>query len=142
MRKIHRLLILFSISFLFLSCSDGKEKDAIFDSISSCLSCNEKLKFLIVYSDESSLQDATRQVARAIGCTKSSVNRVLKGEVQPSPLMQNEVDNVFRASLRKESLKSLDKTLNFWERNIAFWHSPDTIDVYITTINPLYEEMP
>ena len=81
-------------------------------------------------------------MARAIGCTKSSVNRVLKGEVQPSPLMQNEVDNVFRASLRKESLKSLDKTLNFWERNIAFWHSPDTIDVYITTINPLYEEMP
>lgn len=66
----------------------------------------------------------------------------MNGEMLPTPLMQNEIDNVFRAALKKQGLKSLDKTLNFWERNIFFWHTPDTIDVYLTTINPLYEEIP
>lgn len=125
-----------------MSCSDGKQKDSISESLSNNVSLNEKLKFLIIYSDEKDIPNATRQVARTIGCTKSSINRVLDGEMLPSPLMQNEVDNVFRAALKKKSLKSLDKTLNFWQRNFAFWHSPDTTDIYTSTINPLYEEIP
>lgn len=142
MVKIKYILSLYAISVLLLSCSDEMQKDAVSDSLSSSLSFNDKLKYLIVYSDEESLPDATREVSRTIGCTKSSINRVLSGEMRPTPLMQNEIDNVFRASLKKKSLKSLDKTLNFWERNIAFWHTPDTVDVYLTTINPLYEEIP
>lgn len=141
--KKKNILILLILSSIFLSCSDRlKEKGSISDSLSASLSFNDKLNFLIVYSDEKSIPDATRQVARAIGCTKSSINRVQNGEMLPSKLMQNEVDNVFRESLKKKSLKSLDKTLNFWERNIFFWHSPDTTDIYLTTINPLYEEIP
>lgn len=140
--KIKHMLLLIAVSTLFLSCSEEKQKDAISDSLSSSLSFNDKLKFLIVYSDEESISDAKRQVARTIGCTKASISRVLNGEMRPSPLMQNEIDNVFRASLKKKSLKSLDKTLNFLERNFMFWHTPDTVDVYLTTINPLYEEIP
>lgn len=136
------LLLIFSLSMILLSCSDSKEKVAISDSLSSSLSFNEKLKFLIIYSDEQSISDATRQVARTIGCTKSSISRVLNGETQPSPLMQIEVDNIFRAVLKKDDLKSLDKTLNFWQRNIMFWYSPDTTDIYLNTINPLYEDIP
>lgn len=141
MRKKH-ILILFTFCMLLLSCSDDTQKNALSDSLSSSLSFNEKLKFLIIYSDEGSIPDATRQVARTIGCTKSSISRILNGEMYPTPLMQNEVNNIFMASLKKNSLKSLDKTLNFWERNIAFWHSPDTTDIYLNTINPLYEEIP
>ena len=141
MKTLQTLLVI-AISMLLLSCSDEKQKDVISDSLSSNLSYNEKLKFLIIYSDENTIEDATRQVARTIGCTKASINRILNGEMLPSALMQNEINNVFREILKKRSLKSLDKTLNFWERNIAFWHTPDTTDLYITTINPLYEEMP
>lgn len=144
MRHISRcFLSIYSILLILLtSCSDGTQKDSISESLTNNLSLNEKLKFLIIYSEEESLLDAKRQVARTIGCTQSSINRILNGEMLPSPLMQNEVDNVFRAVLHKNSLRSLDKSLNFWQRNIAFWHSPDTTDIYLTTINPLYEEIP
>lgn len=140
--KIKHLLILFTFPIIFLSCSDDKEKDTLSESLSSSLSFNEKIKFLIVYSDEESIPDATRQIARTIGCTKSSINRVMNGETRPSPVMQNEIDNIFRAALKKKNLKSLDKTLNSWQRNFAFWHTADTVDVYLTTINPIYEEIP
>ena len=136
------LLLICCISMLLLSCSDGSEKKSISDSLSNSLSFNEKLRFLIVYSDETSIPSATRQVARTLGCTKSSISRVLNGEMQPTPLMQMEVDNAFRAALKKKSLKKLDRTLNFWQRNIAFWYNPDTTDIYLNTINPLYEEIP
>lgn len=137
-----KLMILFSFCMIFFSCSEDKQKDNISESLSSNLSLNEKIKFLIIYSDEKDLFDAERQVARTIGCTKSSINRILNGEMQPTPLMQVEVENVFRGALKKKSLKSMDKSLNFWKRYIAFWHTPDTTDVYLNTINPLYEEIP
>lgn len=141
--KSKHIVLLLLLSAIFLSCGDKKKDKAdISDSLSRSLSFNDKLNFLIIYSEEKSLPDAIRQVARTIGCTKSSIIRVQSGEMLPSQLMQNEVDNVFRDALRKKSLKSLDKTLNFWERNLFFWHSPDTTDVYLTTINPLYEEIP
>ena len=127
---------------LFTSCNNNHEKDAICNSLTSNLNINEKLRLLILYSDEADIQNATRQVARTIGCTKSSVLRIIDGETLPSMLMQTEVDNVFRETLRKKSLKSLDKTLTFWDRNILLWHKPDTTDLYTTTINPLYEVIP
>lgn len=124
------------------SCHEDTSKNDVLESLSTNISYKEKIQFLLVHSNESSLPDATRQVSRTIGCTKSTLDRVLSGEMYPTPLMQNEIDNVFRASLKNKSLKSLDKTLNFWQRNVAFWHTPDTTDLYSGTINPLYEEIP
>lgn len=141
MKRITSIFIIF-ISLLILSCSNKKDKETLSEALSYNLSLNDKLTYLIIYSDKSDTQDATRQVARCIGCTKSTINRILNGEMQPTPLMQNEVDIVFRYALKKKNLKQIDKSLNFWQRNVAFWYSPDTTDNYSRTINPLFEEIP
>lgn len=141
MKIINEMLIVF-LALFTLSCSNMKEKEGLRDSLSCNLGLKDKLTYLIIYSEESHTSDATRQVARCIGCTKSTIDRILNGEMQPTPLMQNEVDIVFRSALKKKNLKDLDKSLNFWQRNIAFWYSPDTIDNYSHTINPLFEEIP
>ena len=138
------LYFLITSSFIILcACnSASQEIDEIKTSLVSSTSTIDKINFLIIYSGDNDIDNAKRKVARSIGCTKSSINRVLNSEVIPSPLMQSELNNVYFGALNNKSLKSMDKTLNFWHKYLIFWHTPDTTDIYTATVNPLFEEIP